>query len=95
MPGAPAPVQYPERSSLQTQSIVLIVVGALCGGMIPTILGIIALVQLDQPTTARSLVRWGWISLIIIAALIVLFLVASFLVPSLMIGLMFWADGTA
>ncbi|UEJ83248.1 hypothetical protein Bra3105_02675 [Brachybacterium halotolerans subsp. kimchii] len=82
--GAPLPtppVQYPERQSLQTQAIVQIVIGAMCGAMIPSILGIIALVKLDEPTTARALVKWGWISMIIIAALIVLVFLVTLVVP--------------
>ncbi|WP_152353012.1 hypothetical protein [Brachybacterium subflavum] len=80
-PGPTPPVQYPERQSLQTQAIVQIVIGAVCGALIPSILGIIALVKLDEPTTARALVKWGWISLIIIAALIVVIVAASVVLP--------------
>jgi hypothetical protein len=80
-PGPTPPVQYPDRQSLQTQAIVQIVLGAVCGAMIPAVLGIIALVKLDEPAMARSLVKWGWISLIIVAALILLIVAASFVLP--------------
>lgn len=82
--GPTPPVQYPDRQSLQTQAIVQIVIGALCGAMIPAILGIIALVKLDEPSTARALVKWGWISMIIVVALILVILAASVVVPLIM-----------
>lgn len=63
----------PDRSSLQTSSILLIVVGFVCGGMLPAIFGIIALVQLDSdPYTAKKMNKIGWIVFIVMAALAII-----------------------
>ena len=65
-----------DRGSLQTSAILLIVVGFLCGGTVPAIFGIIALVQLDSdPHSARKMTKVGWILFWVVLALIVLFVV--------------------
>ncbi|ATG52138.1 hypothetical protein CFK38_11850 [Brachybacterium vulturis] len=77
----------PDRSSLQTSAIILIVVGLLCGGMIPAIFGIIALVQMDSdPTTAQKMNKVGWIIFWVMLALMVLIAVGALLVNLLVIG---------
>lgn len=71
----------PDRSTLQTHAIILIVLGALCGSFLPSIFGIIALVQLDtNPASARTMNKVGWIILVIGAVLIVLAIVFYLLV---------------
>lgn len=61
---------------MMNRSIWLIVLGFLCGGTVPGILGIVALVQLDtNPDSARQLLKIGWILFWILFALIVLFLI--------------------
>src|SRR5690625_7277560 len=51
-----APPPAPDRSSIQTNAIILIVVGVMCGGMVPMVFGIIALTQLDSdPEAARRM----------------------------------------
>ena len=44
----------PDRGSIQTSAILLIVLGFLCGGWIPTIFGIIALVQMESDPAPRA-----------------------------------------
>lgn len=71
----------PDRGTLQTHAIILIVLGALCGSFLPSIFGIIALVQLDtNPASARTMNKVGWIVLAIFAVLIVLGIVFYVLV---------------
>lgn len=85
----PAPrhaTPYPvhDRSSIQTHAIILIVIGALCGAMIPMIFGIIALAQLDSdPDSARRMNRIGWIVCLIIASFGLLVILAMFLIPAI------------
>ncbi|WP_394214628.1 hypothetical protein [Brachybacterium vulturis] len=77
----------PDRSSLQTSAIILIVVGFLCGGTIPAIFGIIALVQMDNdPFTAQKMNKVGWIVFWVMLVLIVLLTVGALLVNLLVIG---------
>ena len=66
----------PDRGSLQTNAIILIVIGFLCGGGLPGIFGIIALVQMDSdPYTAQKLNKVGWILFWVMVGLGVLFII--------------------
>lgn len=77
----------PQRGSIQTQAIILIVVGFLCGATVPAIFGIIALVQMDSdPFSAQRMNKVGWIVLAVIAGLIVLAVLATILIPLLVGG---------
>ncbi|MFC7457915.1 hypothetical protein ACFQS2_12035 [Brachybacterium sp. GCM10030267] len=76
VPGYSAPV--PDQESIRTSAIVLIVVGFLCGGMLPSIFGIIALVQADtDPYSARTMNKVGWIITWVLLGITVLALLAS------------------
>ena len=81
------PGPLPDRSSLQTNAIILIVLGFLCGGTIPAIFGIIALVQLDSdPVTAQRMNKVGWIVFWVTLGLIVLLFVGALLLNVLIFG---------
>lgn len=80
--GAPLPPPPHDRSSIQTNAIILIVIGAMCGGMVPMIFGIIALAQLDtDPESSRRMNKIGWIVFAVIAAIALLVILAMFLAP--------------
>jgi hypothetical protein len=67
----------PDHGSIQTSAILLIILGFLCGGWIPTIFGIIALVQMNtDPASARTMNKVGWIILWVILGLAVLAILA-------------------
>lgn len=86
---AQPPAPLPDRSSLQTNAIILIVAGFLCGGTIPAIFGIIALVQMDtDPHTAQKMNKVGWIIFWVMLGLIVLGVIAYLLFSVLMVGVM-------
>jgi len=77
----------PDRSSLQTSAIILIVIGFLCGGTLPAIFGIIALVQMDSdPYSAQRMNKVGWILFWVILGLIVLFIIGYVLFILLFVG---------
>lgn len=77
----------PDRSSLQTKAIILIVVGLLCGGTLPAVFGIIALVQLDSdPYTAQRMNKVGWILFWVMLGLFVLFIIAYVLFAVVLFG---------
>lgn len=84
----PQPMQpLPERRSLQNSAILLIVLGFLCGGTLPAIFGIIALVQIDSdPYSAQKMNKVGWILFWVMLALLVLFLVVYVLFAVLILG---------
>src|SRR5690625_3683963 len=74
-----APPPAPDRSSIQTNAIILIVVGVMCGGMVPMVFGIIALTQLDSdPEPARRMNKIGWMVFAASIGFSVLMLVLSF-----------------
>ena len=82
-----APPPAPDRSSIQTNAIILIVVGVLCGGMVPMVFGIIALTQLDSdPESARRMNKIGWIVFAAIIGFSVLMLVLSFVLVPVFFG---------
>jgi hypothetical protein len=77
----------PDRSRLQTHAILLIVLGVVCGGMIPAIFGIIALVQMDSdPYSAQRMNKVGWIIFWVLLALAVLFVVVYVVFMVLILG---------
>lgn len=83
-PGYAAGPPAHDRDAIQTSAIILIVIGALCGAMIPAIFGIIAVAQLDSdPESARRMNRVGWIVCIALAALLALVILSMFLAPVL------------
>lgn len=95
--GYPGPLPpVPDRSSIQTNSIILIVAGLLCGFMIPSVFGIIALTELDKnPENARRMNKIGWIILIIVGALIVISVLATFVLPLLFGALILFLGAAA
>lgn len=83
------PEPLPDRNSLQTNSILLIVLGVVCGGTIPAIFGIIALVQMDSdPYSAQRMNKVGWIVFWVMLGLLVLLFVGVVLFNVLMFGAM-------
>ena len=82
------PIQpLPERQSLQNSAILLIVLGFVCGGTLPAIFGIIALVQIDtDPYSAQKMNKVGWIIFWVMLALMVLLVVGYFLFTVLIFG---------
>lgn len=84
----------PDRSSIQTSSILLIVAGVVCGTLVPTVFGIIALTQLDRdPESARRLNRVGWICCAVLLGLYLLLVLAMFALPFVMWILVMLASG--
>lgn len=79
----------PDRGSLQTNAILLIVLGFVCGGTIPAIFGIIALVQMDSdPFSAQKMNKVGWILFWVMLGLFVLLFVGVVLFNVMMFGAM-------
>lgn len=75
----------PLRSQITNSAIGVLVVGFLCGGTIPAILGIIALTQVDtNPQSAQTLNKVGWILCIVFAVLIIGMMLFSFVLPLIM-----------
>lgn len=85
VPAAPPRTPEPLRSQIINSAIGVLVVGFLCGGTIPAILGIIALTQVDSnPQSAQTLNKVGWILCIVFAVLIIGTMLVSFVLPVLL-----------
>ncbi|MGP9682263.1 MULTISPECIES: hypothetical protein [unclassified Brachybacterium] len=86
----PPPGYSPDRGSIQTSAIWLIVVGILCGGTIPAIFGIIALVQMDKdPQQARQMNKVGWIVFWVLLGVSLLVVLVYFGLSFLIVGMAF------
>lgn len=86
----------PDRGSIRTSAILLIVLGFLCGGWIPTIFGIIALVQMESdPRSARTMNKVGWIVFCVIVGLVILGILAYFVFGIAILGIFGIAASTA
>lgn len=84
----------PERSSLQTSAILLIVIGFFCGGMLPAIFGIIALVQIDtDPYSAQKMNKVGWILFAVLLALALIGVILYFVLFAGLFGMAFLVGG--
>ncbi|WP_114854732.1 DUF4190 domain-containing protein [Brachybacterium sp. YJGR34] len=84
------PAPFVDKDALRTNAIILTVVGFLCGGTIPAIFGIIALVQLDtNPASAQSMAKVGWIIFWVLLAVGILFAVLWLLLFGGMMALPF------
>lgn len=84
--GYAPPQPPPDAGSIQGQAIAQIVLGLLCGGMIPAILGIVALVQMNtDPAGARKLLKIGWILFAVFAAIILVIVALQFIVPLILL----------
>ena len=78
----------PDRGSIQTSAILLIVLGFMCGGWITTIFGIIALVQMESdPSSARTMNKVGWIVFCVIVGLVILGILAYFVFGIAILGI--------
>lgn len=76
-----------DHRSIQTSAIALTVVGFLCGGGVPGIFGIIALVQMEtNPSSARQMNKVGWIIFWVILGLGVLAVLAYILFFVVILG---------
>lgn len=61
--GAPqAHVPNPASEAIKKNALIATIVGFLCGGTVPGILGLVGYLQADtNPEGARKLVKWAWI----------------------------------
>lgn len=76
-----------DRSKIQSSAIILIIVGFLCGGTLPAIFGIIALVQMDgDPYSAQKMNKIGWILFWVMLGLIILFIIVYVVFMVLIFG---------
>ncbi|WP_231928196.1 hypothetical protein [Devriesea agamarum] len=61
-PYAPAVPNAGDVESARTRALVAMIIGFVCGGTIPGILGLVAFLKAnDDPQQSRTLTKWAWI----------------------------------
>ncbi|MBE9404768.1 hypothetical protein M4D54_11835 [Brachybacterium sp. p3-SID1565] len=69
-----APTGGFDVASLKKNALIATIVGFLCGGVIPGVLGLLGYLKADtEPETARKFTKWAWIAFAIIWVLNILF----------------------
>lgn len=62
-----------DTAGIKRNALIACIVGFLCGGVIPGILGLLGYLKADtEPATARKFTKWAWIVFAIIWALNIL-----------------------
>lgn len=65
----------------KNNALVLIIVGALCAGVLPAIFGVLAYLKGDEdPHEARKMQKWGWIAFAIIWAISIILIIVYIVV---------------
>lgn len=71
MPGAG--VDTAERERIKKNALIAMIVGFVCGGLLPGIFGLLGYLKADtEPETARKFTKWAWIVFIIMWVLMIL-----------------------
>lgn len=76
-PQSSGPVGGPDNANLKRNSLIATIVGFVCGGIIPGILGLLGYLKADtEPDTARKFTKWAWIAFAIIWGLNIILWIA-------------------
>ncbi|GEM_PF-2337294 len=72
---------------VKQNALIAMIVGFLCGGMIPGILGLLGYLKADTETeTAKKFTKWAWIAFGIMWALSILLVILYFVFIFVVIG---------
>ncbi|MCL6423006.1 hypothetical protein Bequi_06320 [Brachybacterium sp. JHP9] len=78
-PAPQTPVPGAGNETIKKNALIAMIVGFLCGGVIPGIFGLLGYLKADQePETARKFTKWAWIALIIMWVLTIIFVIIYF-----------------
>jgi len=73
--------------SIKKNALIAMIVGFVCGGAIPGVLGLLGYLKADQePETAKKFTKWAWIVFAIAWALGLLVIIAYFVIFAVAIG---------
>lgn len=57
-----APVPNAASEKIKKNALIAMIVGFVCGGVLPGVLGLLGYLKADQePETARKFTKWAWI----------------------------------
>lgn len=72
---------------LKKNALIATIVGFLCGGAIPGVLGLLGYLKADQePETAKKFTKWAWIAFAIMWALTIIFIIIYVVFIVAMVG---------
>ena len=73
--------------SLKKNALIATIVGFVCGGAIPGVLGLLGYLKADQePETAKKFTKWAWIAFGIIWALGIVLVILYFIIIFAAVG---------
>ncbi|WP_299300332.1 DUF2700 domain-containing protein [uncultured Brachybacterium sp.] len=71
-----APNSGYDVEKIKKSALIATIVGFICGGAIPGVLGLLGYLKADQePATAKKFTKWAWIAFIIMWILAIIFIV--------------------
>ena len=75
----------PDSAAIKKSALIAMIVGFICGGVIPGVLGLLGYLKADtEPETARKFTKWSWI---VFAACWVLAIIVIILEVVVFVGL--------
>lgn len=81
------PGSNPQNEAIKKNALIAMIVGFLCGGVIPGVLGLLGYLKADtEPETARKFTKWAWIAFAIMIALAIVITVVYFVFIVAMVG---------
>ena len=82
-----APVPSFEAEKIKKSALIAMIVGFLCGGVLPGVLGLLGYLKADQePEAARKFTKWAWIVFAICWVLAIIFIIAYFVFIFAVVG---------
>ncbi|MFQ6484437.1 hypothetical protein [Brachybacterium epidermidis] len=82
-----APTGGFDVASLKKNALIATIVGFLCGGVIPGVLGLLGYLKADtEPETARKFTKWAWIAFAIIWVLSIIGIILYFVLIATLVS---------
>jgi hypothetical protein len=72
---------------LKKNALIATIVGFLCGGIIPGVLGLLGYLKADEePETSRKFTKWSWIAFAVLWVLAILGIIAYIIFIAVIVG---------
>ena len=82
-----APNSGYDIEGIKKSALIATIVGFLCGGAIPGVLGLLGYLKADQePATAKKFTKWAWIAFAIMWVLAIVFIIIYIVFIVAMVG---------
>lgn len=82
-----APTGGFDVESIKKNALIATIVGFVCGGMIPGVLGLLGYLKADtEPATAKKFTKWAWIAFAIIWVLSIIGIILYFVLIATLVS---------